>query len=199
MLAVAVLSLLILLAFAPARRVRPNWQMFFLGAGFMLLETKSIIQFALLWGSTWVVASLAIASVLTMALVANYVVSRVEVRRPWLVGGVLLALLAVNYLVPIGRMAFESRAVESIFYAILVFSPIICAGLLFGSAIKYSTSLARDYGTNLLGAMVGGVGEYLSLLTGFRVLLLLIAVCYVGALIARRAPVVPEYADVPNT
>ena len=45
-----------------------SWQFFFLGAGFMLLETKAIIQFALLWGSTWVVASLAIASVLTMAL-----------------------------------------------------------------------------------------------------------------------------------
>ena len=45
-----------------------SWQFFLLGAGFMLLETKSIIQFALLWGSTWVVASLAIASVLTMAL-----------------------------------------------------------------------------------------------------------------------------------
>ena len=52
----------------------------------MLLETKSIIQFALLWGSTWVVASLAIASVLSMALVANYVVTKVEIRRPWLVG-----------------------------------------------------------------------------------------------------------------
>jgi len=39
-----------------------------------------------------------------------------------------------------------------------MFSPILCAGLLFGSAIKHSTSLARDYGTNLLGAMVGGVG-----------------------------------------
>ena len=51
-----------------------SWQFFLLGAGFMLLETKSIIQFALLWGSTWVVASLAIASVLSMALVANYVV-----------------------------------------------------------------------------------------------------------------------------
>ena len=66
-----------------------SWQFFLLGAGFMLLETKSIIQFALLWGSTWVVASLAIASVLSMALVANYVVARVEVRRPWLVGLVL--------------------------------------------------------------------------------------------------------------
>ena len=52
---------------------------------------------------------------------------------------------------------------ESLFYAVLMFSPILCAGLLFGSAIKHSTSLARDYGTNLLGAMVGGVAEYLSL------------------------------------
>ncbi len=166
---------------------RWSWQFFLLGAGFMLLETKSIIQFALLWGSTWVVASLAIASVLTMALVANYVVSRVEIRRPWLVGLVLVALLGANYLIPIGRVAFESRALESVFYAVLVFSPILCAGLLFGSGIKHSTSLARDYGTNLLGAMVGGVGEYLSLLTGFRILLFLIALCYVGALVARRA------------
>ena len=153
------------------------WHFFLLGAGFMLLETKSIIQFALLWGSTWVVASLAIASVLAMALVSNYVVSRTEIRRPWVVGGILLALLAANYLIPIGRIGFESRAVESAFYAVLVFSPILCAGLLFGSAIKHSLSLSRDYGTNLLGAMVGGVGEYLSLLTGFRVLLLLIALC----------------------
>ena len=84
----------------------------------------------------------------------------------------LLALLALNYLIPVGAIGFESRAVESIFYAVLMFSPILCAGLLFGSAIKRSTSLSRDYGTNLLGAMVGGVGEYLSLVTGFRALLL---------------------------
>ena len=79
-----------------------SWQFFLLGAGFMLLETKSIIQFALLWGSTWVVASLAIASVLSMALVANYVVAKIEVNRPWLVGLTLLALLALNYIIPVG-------------------------------------------------------------------------------------------------
>jgi spermidine synthase len=164
---------------------RWSWQFFLLGAGFMLLESKSIIQFALLWGSTWVVASLAIASVLTMALIANFIVSATEIRRPWLVGCALVALLVANYLIPIGRVGFESRGLESLFYAVLVFSPILCAGLLFGSAIKRSTSLARDYGTNLLGAMLGGVGEYLSLVTGFRVLLFLIAACYVGALLAR--------------
>ena len=112
-------------------------------------------------------------------------VASTEIRRPWLVGAVLVALLALNYLIPIGRIGFESRALESIFYAVLVFSPILCAGLLFGSAIKRSTSLPRDYGTNLLGAMLGGVGEYLSLVTGFRVLLFLIAACYLGALLAR--------------
>jgi SAM-dependent methyltransferase len=163
------------------------WQFFLLGAGFMLLETKSIIQFALLWGSTWVVASLAIASVLTMALVANFIVARKTITRPWLVAGVLVGLLALNYLIPIGRVTFDSRVAESLFYAALVFSPILCAGLLFGSAIAKSTALTRDYGTNLLGAMVGGVAEYLSLATGFQALLIIIALCYVGAVATRRA------------
>jgi SAM-dependent methyltransferase len=183
---ILVVSTLVVMAVVRGQAGVWSWQFFLLGAGFMLLETKSIIQFALLWGSTWVVASLAIASVLSMALVANFVVARMEVRRPWLVGMALVALLALNYVIPVGTVGFESRAGESIFYAVLMFSPILCAGLLFGSAIKRSTSLARDYGTNLLGAMVGGVGEYLSLVTGFRTLLLLIALCYVGAIAARK-------------
>ena len=186
-LAVSVFSVVIVMAIPSVSSGAGafSWQFFLLGAGFMLLETRSITQFALLWGSTWVVASLAIASVLTMALAANYVVSRVEVTKPWRIGGVLVTLLAVNYFIPVGRIAFDSRTAESLFYAVLMFSPILCAGLLFGSAIKRSTSVARDYGTNLLGAMVGGVGEYLSLVSGFRALLLVIAVCYLLALAAR--------------
>ena len=171
-----------------------SWQFFLLGAGFMMLETKSIIQLALLWGSTWVVASLAIAAVLIMALIANFIVARIEVRRAWLVGSVLLALLGLNYLIPVGAIAFDSLWAESAFYAALIFSPIICAGLLFGSAIKHSRSVARDYGTNLLGAMAGGVGEYLSLVTGFNLLLLVIAVAYIGAVLARRSSSAPQLA-----
>jgi hypothetical protein len=165
---------------------RWSWEMFLLGAAFMLLETKSIIQFALLWGSTWVVASLVIAAVLTMAMAATAIVSKWKIRRPWLVVTVLVGLLAVNYVLPVGSIGFESRVVESLFYAALVFSPILCAGLLFGSAIARSPSLPRDYGTNLLGAMVGGVGEYLSLVTGFSALLAVIALCYVTAVAVRR-------------
>ena len=179
-------SIVVVLLVVRGQAGKWSWGFFLLGAGFMLLETRSIIQFALLWGSTWVVASLAIASVLSMALIANYTVSRIEIIRPWLVGSVLLALLTLNFLIPVGTITFESRVVESLFYAMLMFSPILCAGLLFGSAIRRSTSLARDYGTNLLGAMFGGVSEYLSLVTGFGALLLVIALCYLGAIIAMR-------------
>jgi SAM-dependent methyltransferase len=163
-----------------------SWDFFLLGAGFMLLETRSITQFALLWGSTWVVASLAIASVLAMALVANYVVSKVQVVRLGVVAGLLLALLTLNFFIPVGAITFKSRILESLFYAGLMFSPILCAGLLFGSAVRRSTALARDYGTNLLGAMFGGASEYLALVTGFGPLLLAIALCYLGAIVAMK-------------
>ena len=171
---------------APAVRRQVDaggWHFFLLGMGFMVLETKSITQFALLWGSTWVVASLAIASVLVMALSANFVVSVSAGRtiRPWPVCAALVGLLAVNYFVPVGRIAFESRIAESIVYALLVFSPIFCAGLLFGRSIARSASLPRDYGMNLLGAMAGGCTEYLSLVTGFQLLLPLVAVIYIAA------------------
>jgi hypothetical protein len=163
-----------------------SWEMFLLGAGFMLLETKAITQFALLWGATWMVASLAIVSVLVMALAATFVVSRRDIRRPWLIGAVLVALLAIGFALPIGRVTFSTRVAESAFYSMLFFSPVFCGGLLFGSAIKRSSSLARDYGTNLLGAMAGGVAEYASLALGYRALAVIIAACYVGAILVRR-------------
>ena len=165
-----------------------SWHFFFLGAGFMLLETKSIVQFALLWGSTWSSASLAIASVLVMALASALVVSRVEIRRRGWIAAALLALIAINYAIPVGRVTFDSRIAESVFYGLLVFSPVFCAGLLFSSSFKESSSTATDFGANLLGAMVGGVGEYLSLLAGYQFLLILVACCYLLAIATRRLP-----------
>ena len=159
-----------------------SWHFFFLGAGFMLLETKSIVQFALLWGSTWSSASLAIASVLVMALASALIVSRVEIVRRWPVVAALIGLLALNYVLPVGRISFASRGAESLFYGALVFSPVLCAGLLFSSSYKRSSSTAGDFGANLFGAMIGGVCEYFSLLTGYRFLLVLVAGCYLLAI-----------------
>jgi len=163
-----------------------SWHFFFLGAGFMLLETKSIVQFALLWGSTWSSASLAIASVLAMALAGAILAGRFHVTRRAPLAVALLALLALNYAIPVGRVAFDSRAAESVFYGALVFSPVLCAGLLFSSSFRESTTAAADFGANLLGAIVGGAGEYLSLVAGYRFLLVLVAICYVIAIASGR-------------
>src|SRR5262249_54130251 len=121
-----------------------SWHFFCLGAGFMLLETKSIVQFALLWGSTWSSAALAIASVLAMALASALVASRVEIPRG-VAFAALLALVLLNFLVPVGRVTLESRALESLVYGVLVFSPVFCAGLLFSSSFKESSSAATDF------------------------------------------------------
>ena len=165
---------------------RFSWHFFFLGVGFMLLETKSITQFALLWGSTWIVASLTIASVLTMALAATWAVSRMKTVRPWLVGVVLFALLLASYFLPVGRLAFDSLVAESLVYVLLMFSPIFCAGLLFGSSLVRTGDVPAAYGANLLGAMVGGVAEYVSLVTGFQFLLLVVGAAYLAALLAQK-------------
>jgi hypothetical protein len=164
-------------------RLGPLVPFFVLGAGFMILETKAITQFALIWGSTWVVASSTIASVLVMAALGAWLASRVDRIRPWVVGVPLLVLLLVAYLLPVGSIAFSSLAAETAFYSVLTFSPVLLAGLLFSGSLKQTEHVAFAYGANLLGAMVGGVAEYLALVTGYRVLLMAIAVCYLVAIV----------------
>ena len=158
----------------------------------MLLETKSIVQFALLWGSTWSSASLAIASVLMMALASALTVARVQIRRRGAIAAALVALLVLNYFLPVGRVTLSSRLLESLFYGALVFSPVFCAGLLFSSSYQRSASTDADFGANLLGAMIGGVGEYLSLLTGYRFLLVLVGGCYLLAVAIAASDKEPE-------
>ena len=80
---------------------RWSWEMFLLGAAFMLLETKSIIQFALLWGSTWFVASLVIAAVLVAAAVSD---SLGDVRA-W----TLVSAVAIGYMLSRGLAKSGTR------------------------------------------------------------------------------------------
>lgn len=158
-------------------------QFFVLGAGFMILETKAITQFALIWGSTWVVASATIASVLVMAALGAWLASRLPRIHPWVVGVPLMLLLAVAYVLPIGSIGFQSLAAETLFFSLLTFSPVLLAGLLFSGSLKQAENTAFAYGANLLGAMLGGVAEYLALVTGYQLLLVAVALCYLAAIL----------------
>ena len=89
----AVMGVIALLLLAPfLRRVR-SWrprmapalllQMFFLGAGFMLVETKAVVHMALLFGGTWIVNSVVIFAVLVMILGANLFVALARPVERW--------------------------------------------------------------------------------------------------------------------
>ena len=60
----------------------------------------------------------------------------------------------------------------------LAFAPIFIANLVFAQRFKDVASSTTAFGANLLGAIVGGVLEYLSLITGFRLLLVVVAAFY---------------------
>jgi hypothetical protein len=68
----------------------------------------------------------------------------------------------------------------------LAFLPIFLANLVFAERFKDVGSSTTAFGANLLGAMVGGVLEYASLLTGYRSLLILVAILYGAAFLAGR-------------
>ena len=74
--------------------------MFFLGAGFMLLETKGVVHMALLFGSTWVVNSIVFFAILVMILLSNLFVLAFRPQRLWPYYVLLIVALVVNMVVP---------------------------------------------------------------------------------------------------
>ncbi|GAA4726377.1 hypothetical protein GCM10025782_25900 [Pedococcus ginsenosidimutans] len=170
----------------PLRTMRPYVDLFFMGAAFLLLETKNVVQFALLFGTTWAVNAAVFAGVLLSVLAAIEVARRVTIRRPVLLYGVLLAALALAWLVPQDALLSLSVVPRFLAGVTIAFLPIFVANLLFAVRFKGSGSSTVAFGANLLGAMVGGALEYLALILGFNALLIVVALLYGLALLTGR-------------
>jgi len=98
---------------------------------------------------------------------------------------VLFAALAVAWLVSpeaVLGLALLPRLAAAI---ALAFGPIFVANVIFAERFRESASSTLAFGTNLLGAMVGGLLEYTALIVGYRDLLVLAAILYAGALLTR--------------
>ena len=164
-------------------------RMFFLGAGFMLVETKAVVHMALLFGSTWVVNSVVFFAILVMILLANLFVLKVRPKRltPYYVG--LILSLAVGVAVPLDSFLGLDRSVQILGACLLVFAPILFAGVVFAVSFSNTTRPDRAFGANIAGAMLGGLAENSSMLLGFQYLVVVALVLYLLA-IAFRPPAV---------
>lgn len=152
--------------------------LFFMGAAFLLLETKNVVQFALLFGTTWLVNALVFTGILLSVLAAVEAARRVRIRNPLVLYIALLAALAVAWAVPPHALLALSFAPRFLAATLIAFVPVFLANLLFAQRFREAGSSAVAFGANLLGAMTGGMLEYGALITGYRGLLIVVAVLY---------------------
>lgn len=168
----------------PFRPMHGYLDLFFMGAAFLLLETKSIVQFALLFGTTWFVNALVFSGVLVAVLLAIEIARRVALPHPAYLYGALLGALAVAWLVPVEPLLALDPVPRFLIAVVIWFTPILIANLVFAERFRNVEASNVAFGANLLGAMVGGVLEYMALVTGYRAILLVIAVLYGAAFVA---------------
>ena len=149
---------------------------FFLGTGFMLVETKAITELGLHLGGTWLVIAAAIMLVLIMAFLANLIVTRTARRLagPAYLGLFVSLLVGYGLAISHGQWMFGPPVVQLMLSCFVLTIPLFFAGIIFSSLIgeaKINISTAFSY--NLMGALFGGVMEYNSMYFGFAFLYLL--------------------------
>jgi len=184
---------------APLRRLasREGLHLFFLGAGFMLLETKGVTELSLLFGSTWTVNALVIAAFLFMGLVANTLVILRPVSRRFAYS-ILFVLLALGMFLPYSLLGGLPTAEKVFASAVLVASPVFFSGLVFSRSFRDVARPAQALGINLLGAVVGGALENLVMVGGTPILGVLAMIIYaLSAAPLGVSPVRQELSRVP--
>jgi SAM-dependent methyltransferase len=180
------LSVLLVRSSFQARR-RSTWLFFFLGAGFMLLETQLVSRLALYFGSTWLVNCIALSAILLVLVAANVYVQRFAPRRLGIYFIVLVASLLANYLFPWDTLSFSAHTVGillSAAYAVSLFP----AGVIFTEMFRRSEGRSVAFAANIVGAVAGGLMQNLSFIFGIRDLLLLAAAFYAVAFLAATRP-----------
>ncbi len=167
------------------RSMRPYADLFFMGAAFLLLETKNVATFALLFGTTWLVNALVFAGVLVVVLAAVETERRVRTPRLPVVFAGIAAALALAYAVKpdwLLPLPFVPRLGVAV---LLAFLPIYLANIAFAKRFSGAGDSRAAFAVNILGAIVGGCLEYAALLTGYSNLLIVVAGLYLVAFLLK--------------
>jgi hypothetical protein len=185
-----VLGLGLVFLFLPRGRIVPDSRMFFLGAGFMLLETRAVSQMALLFGSTWLVNSSVFFTILILILLANIYVLKFETGNlRWHYVG-LVVFLAIGAAVPLDVFLTGGTLWRYLAPCVLALSPVFFAGVIFARSFRNAAQPQFALGCNIAGAVVGGLAESLAMLLGFQHLLLVALLFYLLSAWSPRAPMV---------
>jgi hypothetical protein len=153
-----------------------------MGAAFLLLETKGVIQFSLLFGTTWLNNSLVFLAVLLLVLAANRLAPRLPARSLTVAYALLMGSCVLALVVPLGvLLRVTSLPLRFVLGSVLVFAPVFFANLIFSIVFRDRAVPENLFGWNLIGATLGGVLEYTSMAVGYAALTVVVAAFYTMA------------------
>jgi spermidine synthase len=165
--------------------------MFFFGMAFLLLETRSITELNLLWGATWLTSAVVFGAILLMVLLGTIVTQLKPI--PWWasIGGLFASLLAA-YWIPIQPLLALEPAARLGASMLIVGAPIFFASTSFALCFKERADPGIAFGWNLLGAVTGGLVEFLSMILGIKTMLLVALVAYLIVVLLRQRTRAPQ-------
>ncbi len=157
---------------------------FLLGFGFMLLETKCITEWSLLFGTSWLVTVLGVGGMLIMALAANLSLGATRKLTSTVLYIFLSCSLLAGLLLPVSNFLAEAEAIRYAAAVLTGLLPVFFAGLVFSRSFSTSNNSCAALGANLIGATAGGFAEYMGMIWGLTILGFLVAAAYTGSWIA---------------
>jgi spermidine synthase len=173
---------------------RSHWHFLFLGAAFMLLEVQNISKAAVVLGNTWQVNAVIISAILVLILLANLIAARLPRLPLTLVYLLLWGSCLGLYGVDLARFAFLPYVVKAVVVGALSSLPILFSGIVFIRSFVAVPRKDTVLGANLLGALIGGLLQTITFLTGIKALLLIVAALYFLAWLTRPAAGVSQSA-----
>jgi hypothetical protein len=176
-----------------------HWHFFFLGAAFLLLEVQNVSKASVVLGNTWLVNAVIISAVLGMVLLANLIVARFPGLPSWPVYAGLCGTCLALYFLDISRFAFLPYATKAAIVGCLTSLPMLFSGIIFIRSFIVVPHKDRALGANLIGALVGGLLQSITFVTGIRALLLIVVGLYAAAILTRpRVPAASTPTPAPE-
>jgi hypothetical protein len=155
-----------------------NWHLFFMGSAFLLIETKAVTTMALIFGSTWMVNSIVFSAVLIMILLANLLAERLSFMTFPILYIALFATLLFNYFFKFDTLNQFDWIIRILTGGFITGLPLFFAALIFAKAFAVVKSPSIALASNLFGALIGGLLEYLDMWTGLRFLNIIAIILY---------------------
>ena len=126
--------------------------------------------------------------ILVLILLANVIAYRWKHINVKLIYVCLGCSLVIAYFLPLSWFNILPFLPRVILSGVALNLPILFAGIVFINSFKKTQSANVAFGSNLLGAGVGGILESVSFVTGIHMLLVLVALFYLASFLVLRRP-----------